>query len=112
MGLIGSTCRLRSLLCQTQPRNERSDWMRHQHPRLRLIYPLICLLLLLSGCSVGSAGQNGGPPPAPTSAPPLSEDGGSPPAPTAAPLPTEAPPSAPPTVQAEAPTAQADTFVV
>src|SRR5262245_14496631 len=90
-----------------------------QHPRLRPIYVLLCLVILLASCSGGPVGQGGGPPPSPTAVLSPSKTPGAPPATQA-----QAPTTAPPATQAEIPTAapaatqpaattvQADTFVV
>jgi hypothetical protein len=92
--------------------------MQREHPRLRPIYFLFCLALLLASCSLGPVGEDGDPGLSPTAAPPAAT---SPRAPTAqAAAPTAAPPATQPAAptaasratQAEAPTAQADTFVV
>jgi hypothetical protein len=77
--------------------------MNYQHPRLRPIYLLLCLIILLASCSRGPVGEDGGSALSPTAVL----------APTAqAEAPTAAAVLAPTATQAEAPTAQADTFVV
>src|SRR5262245_10340808 len=94
--------------------------MQREHPRLRPIYFLFCLALLLASCSRGSVSEDGGPGLSSTAAPrPAVTSPEAPPtaqavAPTAAPQATQpaAPTAASRATQAEAPTAQADTFVV